>query len=178
MRYLTSGRVLFASLFVVLFAILLVTVMSYNVRARTFPLIVAVPVFIGAIGNLISDVRKVRGDDKPAKSASEAKSLVGSLPEQTKEKEKLAGSARTKRELIGITWLIGYVAAIWFFGFSLATVGYMIAFMRLYSHESWRLTIIYTILLCAFIWIAFVYFLKSTLYPGLIFDWLDSLTSR
>ena len=174
MKYLTSGRILFSSLFVVLFAILIVTALGYNPKARTFPLIVAIPVFIGAIANWVVDFRAVQRGEKPKKEKAEPKAPVAetAVGEPVKKKEKLSGAEKRKRELIGIAWLIGYVIAIVLIGFPIATIGYLVAFIRFYNHESWKLTIVYTVLLWAFIWIAFVFFLKSTLYPGLIFDWL------
>jgi hypothetical protein len=174
MKYLTSGRILFSSLFVVLFAILIVTAMGYNPKARTFPLIVAVPVFIGAIVNWVVDFRAVQRGGKPKKEKSETKSPMAepAVGEPVKKKEKLSGAEKRKRELLGIVWLIGYVAAITLLGFPIATISYLVGFIRFYNHESWRLTIIYTVVLWAFIWIAFVFFLKSNLYPGLIFEWL------
>ncbi len=211
MKVITNGRVLFAALFVVVFAIVIVTAWGYNPKARTFPLIVAIPVFLGAIANLILDVRVVlRGEDTKKEKSKEpvpgvvkqqapvaapalemataggaafppvqagAAPLKFSAPPVTakpekKKKEKLSPAEKRKRELTGIAWLIGFVLALGLFGFPIAICGYMIAFMRFYSKESWKLTLIYTGLLFAFIWIAFVVFLKSNLYWGLIFDWI------
>jgi Tripartite tricarboxylate transporter TctB family len=205
MKLLRSGQVLFALLFVVLFAILIVSATGYNPTARIMPLIVAIPVFFGAIANLVVDVRAVQRGEKPAKVKSRAPvpTMVaqeqvaapalkmapamsvsaavmpaqipvpaeGSKPE--KKKEKLTGAERTKRELIGIAWLIGYVAALILFGFNLATLGYLLAFIKFYSHESWKLTILYTVILWAFVYVAFVVLLKSSLPPGMVLDWLQ-----
>lgn len=171
MKYVSSGRVLFAALFVILLAVLIVTSLNYNTRARTFPLIVAIPVFIGAVGNLIQDVRYVRRGESKADSKPKTSAPASAAGEPAK-KETLSGKEKSKRELVGIAWLIGYVLAIVLIGFPLATIAYMIVFIRFYNKESWKLTITYTVLLSAFIWIAFVYFLKSTLYQGMVFDWL------
>lgn len=172
MRVLTSGRVLFALLFVVLFAILTVNALGYNQRARTFPLLVAIPVLLGTVANLILEIRGARGGKKPVAAESEVKTASEKIAELEQGKEKFSGAEKRNRELIGIAWLIGYVVAIVLIGFPLATIGYMIVFIRFYNHESWKLTIIYATLLYAFIWVAFVFFLKSTLYPGMLFDWL------
>jgi len=176
MKYLTSGRMLFSALFVVVFAVLIVTATGYNPKARTFPLIVAVPVFLGALANLVVDFRIVQRGEKPKKEKSETKSPItvaeATPAEPAKKKEKLSGTAKRRRELLGIAWLIGYVLAITFLGFPIATIGYMVVFIHFFNRESWKLTIIYTAIMWAFIWIAFVYFLKSNLYPGLIFEWL------
>jgi disulfide bond formation protein DsbB len=192
MKYLTSGRILFSSIFVVLFAILIWTAMSYNPAARTMPLIVAIPVFLGAIANLYVDVRIVQRGEKPAK---EKKDLVASAavaaeplnmtdPKHVtvdveaakkkikKEKAKISPELKRKRELIGIAWLISYVAALILFGFNLATIAYLILFIRFYSHESWKLTIVYSAVLWLFVYVAFVVLLKSNLAPGMVFDWL------
>lgn len=202
---LLNGRILFALLFVVVFAILIVTAMGYNTWAKLFPLIVAIPVFIATVANLVIDVRSDLRGEKPGKAEGHSKAppvasvratrapaeavelAVGSaapvaaspapvpapVARPPKEKkEKLSGPEKRKRELIGIAWLIGYVVAIAVFGFPLATIGYMIAFVKLYNHESWKLTIAYTVLLSVFIWITFVVLLKSNLYSGMLFDWL------
>ncbi len=198
MKYLTSARVLFALLFVVVFAILIVTATGYNARARLFPLVVAIPIFIAAVANLVLEVRAEQRGEKPKKEKesvpqpqvvvenvapaveaiavkSEAKPRVIINPEEAKKKikkDKIAPKVRRRRELIGVAWLIGYVAAIYLIGIPLATVGYLIAFIKFYNHESWKLTLIYTSVLFGFIWIAFVVLLKSNLYPGMIFEWL------
>ena len=224
---LLNGRVLFALLFVVVFAILLVTAMDYNPSARLFPLIVSIPVFLGALANLYLETRATLRGEKIEKEASSAAAnaaravaaarekvaatptlekvaatpalemataggatlppiqsvpvstpvQVGTLPVEVvkpekKKKDKLSGAAKRRRELIGAAWVISYVLAIALFGFALATVGYMIAFIRFYNHESWKLTIVYTAVLFGFVWIAFVVLLKSNLYPGLLFEML------
>ena len=190
MKYLTSGRTLFSSIFVVLFAILIWTAMSYNPAARTMPLIVAIPVFFGAIANLILDVRIVQRGEKSAKEKKEkvesaavtAEPLIMTDPKHVTvdveaakkkiKKDKISPELKRKRELIGIAWLISYVAALILFGFNLATIAYLIGFIKFYSHESWKLTIVYAAVLWAFVYVAFVVLLKSTLAPGLVFDWL------
>jgi hypothetical protein len=176
MKYLTSGRILFSTLFVVLFAILIVTAIGYNPKARTFPLIVAVPVFIGTLANWVVDLRAVQRGEKPKKEKSTPNLPVAvaeaTASEPVKKKEKLSDAEKRKRELFGIAWLIGFVVSIALLGFPIATIGYLVLFIRFYNHESWKLTIVYTVILWAFIWIAFVFFLKSTLYPGLIFELL------
>lgn len=210
---LLNGRILFALLFVVVFAILIVTAMGYNTWAKLFPLIVAIPVFIATVANLVIDVRAELRGEKPGKAEGHSKAppvasvratrapaaavepAAGAAQQQAspagpgtsvanrpapaaftrpakEKKEKISGPEKRKRELIGIAWLIGYVVAIAVFGFPLATVGYMIAFVKLYNHESWKLTIAYTVLLSVFIWITFVVLLKSNLYSGMLFDWL------
>ncbi len=223
---LFNGRILFALLFVVVFAILIWTAMGYNPKARTFPLLVSIPVFLGAFANLVSETRAtLRGEkiakgetssavagaahavaaaQEKAKAAPALQSLAqpamagvataggvavaplqgmtGSVPVPTvpaevpvakpekKKKEKVSGAEKRKRELTGIAWLIGYVVAIILIGFPLATIGYMLAFIGIYSRENWKLTVAYTVILFAFIWIAFVVLLKSNLYSGMIFD--------
>ena len=174
MKYLTSGRMLFSALFVVVFALLIVTATSYNPKARTFPLIVAVPVLIGAIANLVVDFRIVQRGEKPKKAKTEIKTVVAesATTEPAPKKEKLTGKQKRNRELIGTAWLIGYVAALILFGFNLATLVYLVAFIKFFSKESWTLTIIYTVVLWAFVYVAFVVLLKSNLAPGLVFEWL------
>ena len=190
MKYLTNGRILFSSIFVVLFAILIWTAMSYNPAARTMPLIVAIPVFLGAIANLFVDLRIVQRGEKPAKEKKEkvasaavaAEPLIMTDPKHVTvdveaakkkiKKDKISPELKRKRELIGIAWLISYVAALILFGFNLATIAYLILFIRFYSHESWKLTIVYSAVLWLFVYVAFVVLLKSNLAPGMVFDWL------
>ncbi len=208
MKYLTNGRVLFALLFVVLFAVLAVTAMGYNPSARTMPLIVAIPAFLGAVANLIVDIRIVQRGEQPKKEKSRAPAPVASVQVATPapaletataggavlsptatdakpvvvdveaakkkiKKDKISPELKRKRELIGIAWLIGYVAALILFGFNLATLVYMVAFIKFYNHESWKLTIVYTAVLWLFVYVAFVVLLKSNLAPGLVFDWIQ-----
>ncbi len=197
MKYLRSARVLFAVLFVIVFAILIVTATGYNARARLFPLVVAIPIFAGAIANAVLEFRAEQRGEKPKKKKasspplpqgavgtvapaaeaiavkSGAKPLVIINPEEAKKrikKDKIPPELKRRRELIGIAWIVGYVAAIALIGFPLATVGYMIAFIKFYNRESWKLTLVYTAVLYGFIWIAFVVLLKSNLYPGMLFE--------
>lgn len=223
MKKLWNARVVFAAVFVVVFAILIWTASGYNQLAKTMPLLVSIPVFIGAILNLINEVRvslnpqkekKTEGASSAAALEAQAKVLTpleqdkvmvanstlqmataggavlpppgipvsggvpvptvkpGEIAKPEKKSKKVTGKERTRRELIGAAWIIGYVAAIMLFGFPLATLAYLVGFLHFWGKESWKLTIIYTVVLFAFIWIAFVVFLKSNLYWGLVFDWI------
>ncbi len=222
-KKLWNARVVFAAAFVVVFAVLVWTAMGYNQLAKTMPLLVSIPVLIGAVLNLINEVRvslnpakeKKHAEGATSAAAVEAQAKVltpleqdkvlvvnstlqmataggGVLPtpgvavgtaaapvatapvivKPEKKSKKATGKERTRRELIGTAWIIGYVASVMLIGFPLATTGYLVAFLRFWGKESWKLTIIYTAVMMAFIWIAFVVFLKSNLYWGMVFDWL------
>ncbi len=212
MKKLLTGRVLFAVLFVVVFAILIVTAMGYNTKARTMPLLVSIPVFLGACGNLYVEARaSLRGEKAKKEKEGKAPANVVAVTEKAavtapalemataggatlpaavlpaaapvvktpvvkpekKKKEKLSEAEKAKRELIGAAWIIGYVIAVILIGFPLGPIGYMVAFLKLYSKESWKLTLVYTALLIVFIWTAFVIGLKSNLYNGIVFDALE-----
>lgn len=91
---------------------------------------------------------------------------------EKKKKPKLSPAEKRNKEFIGIGWIVAYVIGIYVIGFPLATIAYMLGFIMLYNKESWKLSIAYTAVLMVFIWIAFVFFLKSNLYAGMIYDML------
>ena len=66
-------------------------------------------------------------------------------------------------------WVVGYVVAIYVFGFLATTPVYIFLYMFLHGRKSVRISALSAIITTAAIWITFEYLFHYPLYPGLIF---------
>ncbi|MDP2645833.1 MAG: tripartite tricarboxylate transporter TctB family protein [Desulfobacterales bacterium] len=66
-------------------------------------------------------------------------------------------------------WMVGFVAAIYFFGLLIAMACYGVAYMRTHG-ATWSMSFIVTALMTLFSYAVFSYVLEVTFYPGIIFE--------
>jgi Tripartite tricarboxylate transporter TctB family len=90
-------------------------------------------------------------------------------PERANE-PKPSASAEWKKELVAIGWLLGLVVLVALFGFNVGLPVFVFTFLKWHGHESWRFSILYTVIFWALVYVLFVVVMKGILYPGMVFD--------
>ena len=167
MKIKITGRLLFSFGFVVLFVFLIWVSMGYNQLARLVPLVVLIPGLFAALLQFGLDLRKAfKGEEK---ATTESKTPASDQPEEEHE-VKLSPEEKQRRELIGIAWLLGFFGLIVIFGLNAAIPIFVLAFMRYFGRESWRLSIGFAVGCWGFVWLVFVYGLRNDMYPGVLAD--------
>ncbi|HOQ98030.1 MAG TPA: tripartite tricarboxylate transporter TctB family protein [Anaerolineae bacterium] len=113
-----------------------------------------------------------------------AKELSQSRKEQPAQKQEVTAEAssgdeeaESPLEIVGewwqnglvFAWLVGYVLLIYLFGFVISTTIFVLAYLRL-NRRSWVVSTITAVMAAAFMYIVFVYTLRSDLFPGIIVE--------
>ena len=85
-----------------------------------------------------------------------------------------AGAARRpkpswRRIAFAMLWVVGYVAAIYVFGFLATTPVYIFLYMFLHGGKPLRTSALSAVIITAAIWLTFEYLFHYPLYPGLLF---------
>ena len=94
---------------------------------------------------------------------------VTTTGDKTGEAEQAEESGRGL--LMAGTWIVGLFLGLYLLGIMLALPIYFFSYMKTHG-VSWLTTIVFTIVIPAFIYILFVVVLEVRLHPGLIFIWL------
>jgi hypothetical protein len=180
MKLKITGNLLFSLGMTILFLFLLVVTMGYGYRTKLVPMVVLVPGLIAAALQFLLDLREALRGEKPAKpevAEEQASAPVAETevvkPGKGAKKEKLTPQEKRRREWIAVGWLFLSVALIAVLGLSVAIPVFVIAYMRFYGRESWRLSIGIAALMWAFVYVVFVWGMRSQLHPGLILEWLE-----
>jgi hypothetical protein len=80
-------------------------------------------------------------------------------------------AARLRREIVKIcAWILGYLVAIWLFGFSIAIVMTTLLYLKL-AKERWPITLVLTFFAWASYYGLFVYLLHLPFPEGVLFAW-------
>lgn len=90
-------------------------------------------------------------------------------PERAGETDQ-AAPARWTTELVAVGWLVGLVLLIAFFGFFVGLPVFVFALLKFHGRESWKFSILYTVVFWVLVYGLFVVLMKSQLYPGVVFD--------
>jgi hypothetical protein len=131
--------------------VFLVLAFGYPSQARTFPLLVAVPLTIGLIVQSVLSARVAAG-------------AQGSTAESRQE------------SLITSVWMIGLILIIWLLGMVPAMFVIPVIYMRFYCGESWKPTLIVSIFLLV-VTVAFMRWLQIPALPGVLDFLLDPVRS-
>jgi len=154
-----SWEIIFSLFIVIIFICALWESRSFNVRAGTFPWAIGFPVLALAIVQLIKDFF-----GKASKSSDD----------HLKKAELELPTDVVNRRTAGILgWIIGLLAAIWLFGFSIG--GPLCTFIQLKIgyREKWLITLIVTVFTYALIYGVFDCILHVPFPKGQLFLWLQ-----
>jgi TctA family transporter len=152
-----DGTTAFTLLIVVLFAWALWQSRSFGIRAGLFPWAVGFPGLALAIVQLARDLtgRQERAPTHGVEGEPDVPPAV---------------AARRTFEICA--WTVGYLAAIWLLGFSLATLATTFLYLKICARERWPMTLAMTVFGLAFVWGVFEKALGVPFPPGLVFGWL------
>ena len=90
------------------------------------------------------------------------------------QKDPFAGPtvAKLLEEFAALGWVLGYAVLLFTVGFTLASLVFMIAFLRIYGREPWRLVLILTAVMLGLTYGVFHRFVGFQLYEGLLGPYL------
>jgi hypothetical protein len=142
----TLGSLLFVLVIwlVVLYA--LITAFGFHPSARVIPQVAGVPTLVGSTIMLAREVAWWRARRR------------GEL--------EVSGQGHIRGELESFAWFAAYTAGIFTLGFAIASPLFMLAFLRIYGQESWRRTIMLTVLVVGVIVWLFDGYMNISVYEG------------
>lgn len=147
-----------------------VGVPNYPLRARQFPLTVALPMFFLAVYQVVADLRGKR----PTAVEEPAVELVpADVPVGEYEPLFVEPTNASARQVFGaLVWFGGFFVAVWFFGFLWAIPGFTFVYLMVVSREKWWWSALGAALSWLFIYLFFVRLLTLPLLPGELFKML------
>jgi hypothetical protein len=162
-------------------------------RARLFPWAIGIPVLALAVMQVALAVRETMQRtpalaDGPHRAAatsapqepapgtrdSDAAAVAAALDAAIEEQPhtEVEGEIARQRALMITGWLLAFFFGIWLLGFKLGSTVMTIAFLRLGSHESWKLSLVFGVATYLFFLLVFDLALNVPFGPGLIAETL------
>lgn len=140
---------------------------SFDAAARRLPLIVGIPSFILSVIVLVTELIS-----RKAGRATRGRSMEGFRRETelTLEERK----AESKKELWIMGWLFGLLALILVFGLLWAVPIFLVLFLWLGAHQSWKTIICLSAGAWVVVYMVFVFVFRLPLYEGLLQSLLGS----
>jgi hypothetical protein len=140
-----SGAILLLSLGAIVGAL------SWPLKAKLFPLVVAIPLFFLAAAELISSLRDKKVEEEP---------------------REVPPDVETRRTWLAVAWIAGFFAAIVLLGFPVAVPAFVFLYLVLQGRERWLFSAIFAAVVWAIFYGLFDALLHLPFPPGLILDWL------
>jgi hypothetical protein len=135
---------------------------DWRLQARLYPWAIGIPMVILAIVQVILDLRgykaKQTADDTPVDFRFTTQDID-------------PVTAR-KRAITMFAWLFGFFFIIWILGFIIGIPLMVFSYLKFQSKESWRLSVILTVIAFVFFYTLFVKLLTLPFPEGQIFIWL------
>jgi hypothetical protein len=157
-----SYGALFSFGMVLLFAMTLWDAKDWSRKARVFPFLIFIPILIFAIANFIQDLGR-----QPWK-----KTIKETITEARIDK-----ALFRKRTVETFVWILAFFAAIWGFGFPIGVTLATFIYLKLFSRERWRLSILITAGSWAFVSILFGHYMHYAFPEGELFNILERIFS-
>jgi len=157
-KQINKWSAIFAGSIAATLALALWQSINFNVRAGLFPWVTGIPLLGLALLQLGKELTGKAG--------------IRSRVKQSDEEHEVPRNIQNRRTRDMFIWIVVYFLAIWLLGFALG--GTLCCFFQLKfaSKEKWRITLILTIGLWAFIYLLFQRVLHVPFPPGQIFEWI------
>ena len=177
---------LFSCLLVLFLAWVVWEARDWPFRARLFPWAIGLPVLAMALMQVALGVREamqrepayerprapaaVGAGAEPPGSDTDRAAVAAALEAAAEDHEAAEVDPRLARQraLMISAWMLAFFFGIWFLGFKLGSTVMTIAFLRLGSHDSWKLSIIFGVATYLFFLLVFDLALNVPFGPGLI----------
>jgi putative tricarboxylic transport membrane protein len=154
--------VIFAGFFIIVFAYGVYEAREFPRLARIFPYWISLGALILAVIQLGFELRKYLLQIEDAQA-----DFVDLAPDRS-----LPPRLVFKRALGYLLWFVGLYAAIWVFGFVIAMIGFLVAFLRYDAELSWWKTL--QLAAGGFVFVVAISWLMSLYWPdGLIAQWVE-----
>ncbi|MFC1905049.1 hypothetical protein ACFLXT_04755, partial [Chloroflexota bacterium] len=128
-----SGSVLFTTLVVLFFLIMLVAARDYGFGSWLYPVFAGVPMLGLGVFQLVRELRHSR------------KPVSEQVLDTDETDPAVAANMRDKRRILRyVGWIMGLYLGIWFLGFKLGVILFFVLFLHLEGGAKWWLNLILT----------------------------------
>ncbi|TMA10534.1 MAG: hypothetical protein E6J89_10305 [Deltaproteobacteria bacterium] len=156
-------HVIFVLLFAFFFAYFVYEAREWRLQARLYPYVIGIPMLVLA---LIYAFLELTGKSKVKTSASDGAPVDFQF---TQNQDPALARART----INIfSWIFGFFAAIWLFGFSFSIAALLFFYLKFQGREGWVLSIVLTTAGWLCFWALFIRLLNLPFPDGQLLVWL------
>lgn len=145
----------------IFFCVFVYLAQEWRMQARLYPWAIGIPMAILAFIQVILDLKGVQAKESP-----------DATPMDFQFTKDIEPALAKKRTIIMFSWLLGFFFAIWLVGFPIAIPLMMFTYFKFQGGESWKLSIILTVIAWVFFYGLFVSLLHLPFPEGLIFTWL------
>jgi len=139
-----------------------ISALDWPLKASLFPMVVAIPVFFMALGDLVLNLRE--GTKKHDKAVIDFK-----FSQDTDK-----GPAR-RRTLLTFCWIIAFFFMVLLLGFPASVPLFVFSYLKFQAKESWPMTLIITAAFWGSFWGLFTWLLNTRFPSGLLFRGLHIL---
>ena len=154
-------QAIFSFLLLIFFIVFVYHAQDWRLQARLYPWAIGIPMIILALVQLILDLKGV--ESKPPDDAT---------PMDYRFTQTVAPEVAKHRAIIMFCWLFGFFFSIWLLGFSITIPLMVFSYLKIYSKEDWKISIILTAVAWLFFYFLFVRLLTLPFPDGKIFTWL------
>lgn len=161
---------IFALLFLAFIGVLLVDTSQYSTTGQLFPLVIGVPTFLLLVFLLVTLVSP-RANRLASKYAGAELFEVDEVVDEFEEAAGGKTEERTQQEerfdvLVICLWTLAFFGVILLIGFLPGTLVFLLAYYRIQADQSVPRTILYSLLMWAFVIVIFVFVLNTPFYTG------------
>jgi putative tricarboxylic transport membrane protein len=147
----------------IFFIVFVYQAQEWRMQARLYPWAIGIPMLILALVQVVLDLKGY----KPKETAD-------GTPLDFQFTQAIEPEVARKRAITMFAWLLGFFLLVWLLGFEYGIPLMVFGYLKIQSNESWKLSIILTILAFAFFWVLFVKLLTLPFPEGLLFSWLGA----
>ena len=145
----------------IFFCVFVYMAQEWRLQARLYPWAIGIPMVILAIAQVILDLKGVK-----------AKQTADATPVDFQFTKEIDPATAKKRAIIMFSWLVGFFALIWLFGFSIGIPLMMLTYLKFQGGESWGLSIALTVIAWLCFYGLFVKLLTLPFPEGVLTSWL------
>lgn len=187
---LGHGRTLTSILMTAIFAVMVFVALGFPWPANFMPLIIGVPGLALSLLQIVLDVRDFRRQQGRIDPRTEFERYMDEIAEHTKgqvtmevaegtqmqvlldERPEVKVLTRGQRERRLFGYFFGLVAMVLVFGFWISVPVFLIAFLRFYGHESWKLTLTLALVTWALLYGILAVMLQQVMFEGFLTSYL------
>jgi hypothetical protein len=188
------GRTLLSVIMLGIFSVMVAVAVDYPWQAAMLPMVIGIPGILLALLQIVLDMRsyhqaegkidprtafEIYMDEITAATRGMVTMEIGANTQMTTlvEDPSVVGRTRGQRELLLWGYFYGFVGLVLLFGFWIGMAAFLIAFLRFYARESWRLTLTLTLACWATTYLLLVTFLEQILFEGFVTGYVVNLLS-
>jgi hypothetical protein len=134
---------------------------EWRLQARLYPWAIGFPMVVLAFIQVILDARGFKAKETP-----------DGAPVDFQFTKEIDPATAKKRALVMFGWLFGFLLSIKLLGFIVSIPLMVFSYLKFQSRESWRTSIVLTVIAFIFFYMLFVKLLTLPFPEGLLFVWL------